>query len=290
MVRRVVDGPEHRQGLVNLLPVEERLSALHGEAKAGGLEGLLEEAHLGEPPGEDQNVSGPAGSVDAGPRVANGVCPARGLGQEGGESARFGVQEIVASGCGRGRKAEGHDRGLVRQARGRIDGLVGGLVRLVGGLDQLAEHAVDEAQDRGARPEVLLEVQHRPFPGPLPGELSEQPHLGATKAIDGLLGVAHHHQRPGAIAGEEPGDLHLERVGVLKLVDDDVPEATVKMLPHRRAVTERVASLDEQSEKVEDTSFTLVPFIERRHPTESPNEPAMDVGAQRGAPRGRRFL
>ena len=62
MVRRIVDCAQDGQGFVNLLAVEEGLAALDGEAEPRRLQGLLQEAHLGEAAGQDEDVSGPAGA------------------------------------------------------------------------------------------------------------------------------------------------------------------------------------------------------------------------------------
>src|SRR3970282_537356 len=65
------------------------------------------------------------------------------------------VEEIVAARVRGGGEAEGDDRGLRGETRGRLDGPVGWLVGLVRGLDQLGEDAVDEAENRRARAGLL---------------------------------------------------------------------------------------------------------------------------------------
>ena len=59
-VGRIVHRAQHGQRLVHLLAVEERLAALHGEAQAGGLQRVLEVAHLAQAPAEDHHVPGRA--------------------------------------------------------------------------------------------------------------------------------------------------------------------------------------------------------------------------------------
>ena len=170
---------------------------------------------------------------------------------------------------------------------GRRDRLVGRLVGLLRGLDELGEDPVHEAQDGGAGAEVLHEVQHGAARrGLRPArELAEEAHLGAAEAVDRLLGVAHHHERPGAVAGEEARDLDLERVGVLELVDDQVAEAAAVPLAHARVVAQRVARHQEEVEEVEDAPLGLLPRVERGDAAQGPDEPAVEVRAPGRGPR-----
>jgi hypothetical protein len=282
LIRRVVDRPENRQRLVNLLSVEERLAPLHGEAQARGLERLLEEAHLGEPAGQDHRVPGPARASVAGGGVADLAGPAGHLGQEDGEGPRLGPQEVVAGGRRGGGETQGDHRGLLREPRGRGDGLVGGLVGLVGRLDQLGEDPVHEAQDGRSRAEVLGQVKHRAVvhrPG-LVRQLTEETNLGSTETVDRLLGVTHHHQGPGPTPGQETRDLDLEGIGVLELVDDEVAEALLEVLPHRRSVAQRVPGLDQEVQEVEDAALGLEAFVPRRDPGERSHQAAVEIGPE----------
>ena len=45
--------------------------------------------------------------------------------------------------------------------------------------------------------------------------------VGATKPVDRLLRVADDEQLARHVAGEEQQDLGLDRIGILKLVDED---------------------------------------------------------------------
>ena len=190
---------------------------------------------------------------------------------------------------GGGGEAQRDHGGLVGEPRRRRDRLVGRLVGLLRGQDELGEDPVHEAQDGGARAEVLHEVQHGPaLRGLRPArQLAEEAHLGAAEAVDRLLGVAHHHQRPGAVAGEEARDLDLQRVGVLELVDDQVAEAAAVPLAHARVVAQRVARHQQEVEEVEDAPLGLLPRVEPDDAAQRPDEPAVEVRApgRRPAPR-----
>ena len=165
---------------------------------------------------------------------------------------------------GSAEEAQGDDRGLLGQPRRRRDRLVRRLVRLVGLLDQVGEDAVDEAQDGGPRAEVLRQVQDaRPRGAPLATQLAEEAHLGAPEAVDRLLGVAHHHERAGPVAGEEPRHLDLQRVGVLELVDHQEAEALPEPGADARVVAQRVARLHQQVEEVEDAALGLLALVDR---------------------------
>ena len=43
------------------------------------------------------------------------------------------------------------------------------------------------------------------------------------------------------IGGEEPGDLHLQRVGVLELVDEDAVEPALRPQPHVGSIAQQIA-------------------------------------------------
>jgi hypothetical protein len=77
--------------------------------------------------------------------------------------------------------------------------------------------------------EVLLEP-HLPRAGVSLGEAEDVLHVGAVPLEDGLVVVADDGQR-GAEVGEGANDLLLQRVGVLVLVDDDVPDPRASRCP-----------------------------------------------------------
>ena len=281
----VVDRAEDRERLVDLLAVEEGLAALHGEAERDGLERLLERLHAGEPPGEDEDVARPARARGAGHGVAHRLPAAREGGEVRGEARGLRAEEVLAARVrGRG-EAQGHDRGLVGEARRGRDRLVGRLVGLVRRLDEVGEDAVHEAEDGRARAEVLHEVQDARPPLRLAGELVEEAHLRPPEAVDRLLGVAHDDERSRAIAREEPRDLDLQRVGVLELVDDEVLEAAAEPLADGGVVAQRVARLDQQVQEVENAPLGLLAVVERGDAGERADEPAVERGPVRGRPR-----
>ena len=266
---------------MNLLAVEEGLAALDGEAQGGGLERLLEGLDAGEPPREDEHVAGAARPHRARDRVADGLASPGDAGEEGGEARGLRVEEVLAARVRRRGEAQRDHGGLLGEPGGRRDRLVGRLVGLLRGQDELGEDAVHEAQDGGAGAEVLHEVQHgAALRGlRLARELAEEAHLGAAEAVDRLLGVAHHHERPGAVPGEEARDLDLERVGVLELVDDQVAEAAAVPLAHARVVAQRVARHQQEVEEVEDAPLGLLPRVQARDAAQGPDEPAVEVRA-----------
>ena len=58
-------------------------------------------------------------------------------------------------------------------------------------------------------------------------------------------------RRAGFALAEEENDLGLERIGILKLVHEDVVEHSLELGPHVAVVYEEVAQLEEQVELVE---------------------------------------
>ena len=85
------------------------------------------------------------------------------------------------------------------------------------------------------------------------------------EAVDGLLGIAD-EEEPARVdlhlvprrrcahrlaAGDERGDLDLQRIGVLKLIDQQVRELLAQAAPHRRVATQEVACLHEQVVELE---------------------------------------
>ena len=129
--------------------------------------------------------------------------------------------------------------------------------RLVVGLDVEAvptlrhhepvEQFVDPTQHGPHRPEVPRE--RHPLVGSGLLDLHEQGHIGPAEPVDRLLGVAHEKQVAapslrsgphGAVrrprGGDQFGDVHLDRVGVLELVKEQSPVAGCQRGPHAGAV------------------------------------------------------
>ena len=127
-----------------------------------------------------------------------------------------------------------------RDRRAREPGLVVALgverdvLRLRVGLgdDEIAEHVVHEVDHRARRPEVAGELVQRRAERTTGAE--ERSDVGAPEAVDRLLGVADDEEPPGiggdlvprsvarvGIAGrEQRGEVALDRVGVLELVEE----------------------------------------------------------------------
>ena len=88
-------------------------------------------------------------------------------------------------------------------------------------------------------------------------------HVGPSKTVDRLLGIADEEQRarprPGAspirlgvvVSGEQQQNLGLQRIRVLKLVDEDPLEARLESLTDDRVVAHEIARTEEQIEEVE---------------------------------------
>ncbi|CFP61046.1 Uncharacterised protein [Bordetella pertussis] len=69
--------------------------------------------------------------------------------------------------------------------------------------------------------------------------------VGAAKRIDGLIVVAdRENRRPGARQQTQP--LVLQRVGVLELIDQDMAEAPLVMLSHRRVARQQLVRAQQQ--------------------------------------------
>ena len=247
-----------------------------------------------QPPRQDQHVAR-RGSAARLPRhrVAHRLAAARDPGQEGGEAVglrrRAGPRRARSAPAG---KRSATTEGSSESPGGGAIASYGGLVRLVGLLDQLREHAVHEAQDGGPRAEVLRRgAARRRRPAlRLAHQLAEQAHLGAPEAVDRLLGVAHHHERAGAVAGEEPRHLDLQRVGVLELVDHQEAEAPLEPRAHARVVAQRVARLQQQVEEVEDAALRLLALVDPHDAGERAHQAPVEVGPELGDPARARLL
>ena len=161
------------------------------------------------------------------------------------------------------------DPGLRRVVRRRLPAV--GDRHVVGLLEPFRhpglEHAVDPVQHRPLGAKVLHEVQGGAAHQAL--EPDHLGHVGPAEAIDGLLGVSddEHLTRlggyilPGSgsrirrsasavlrvmLFGDEHGNLGLNGVGVLGLVDQQVGEAAAKMVPDADVVAEQVPGPDQQ--------------------------------------------
>jgi hypothetical protein len=102
-----------------------------------------------------------------------------------------------------------------------------------GGEDVLGRAVVLLQQDRGRVREVVLELQDVADAGPAEG-------------VDGLVGVAHHHEI-GFVVAELADERVLSVVGVLVLVDEHVPEPAAVRLAD---IGERLEQVDGHHDEV----------------------------------------
>ncbi len=113
--------------------------------------------------------------------------------------------------------------------------------------DELAEHAVDPVDDRRHRAEVLAQGHDlSALSGDEFGDLVVHGDVGSPEPVDGLLGVAHQEELAGQkldvapalgdrlALGKQEGDLGLQRVGVLELVDQQIAVAALKVTARSR--------------------------------------------------------
>ena len=208
------------------------------------------------------DVVGPAGAqpslaVAHRPRLAQGRDHggADGLGLQ--PAQRIGVDVVVHVG------AEDVDRAVVPRGRpAAVQRAVGGLhVGLL--LDDVAEDPVDPRDDGVGRAEVRRE--HLALGVELAGRGEVHGDVRPTEAVDRLLRVADdeeasgHRPQPGDVVGglvgreggEADGDLQLDRIGVLELVEQDAAVALVQPGAHVGSHRQQAAGEDEQVVELE---------------------------------------
>ena len=109
------------------------------------------------------------------------------------------------------------------------------------------DHRVGRCEDRGRRPVVPFELDHR-RPREALGELEDVLHGGGAEPVDRLGVVSDDREVPRAVGRAHPlEDVGLERVRVLVLVDQDVVEHRGELRPGGRRGRE---GLPEQQEVV----------------------------------------
>ncbi len=86
-------------------------------------------------------------------------------------------------------------------------------------------------------------------------EVEDVGDVGATPAVNGLVVVAHDHEVL-VLGGQQVGDLVLDVVGVLILVDADVAEALLVLLEHLGAVAQQLERAHEQVVEVHGVGGT----------------------------------
>ena len=167
---------------------------------------------------------------------------------------------------------------------GRVARLQRGIVSRA---DQLVEHVVDPVEDHVARaavrPERLDQAAlraHRRLLGRVDG------HVGASEAVDRLLGVAHQEEaarlEPLAlrVAGERRRDRGLPGVGVLELVDQQRVVARPQCRSRRGRVAQQVARPeDEVVEHQRPLAATRRGLVEH-HARDGRQQPGQRVGSR----------
>ncbi len=174
------------------------------------------------------------------------------------------------------------------------------------GADQVAEHVVDQRHHALAGAEVGGERQAPPALAEALGRSQEQRDVGPPEAVDRLLGVAHEEEvalaggdripvgagggRVGA--GDEHGQVDLDGVGVLELVDEEVAVTPVQRGPHRSAVVRIAQRVTRQHQQVVELELAgAAPFrggVEGEAPQvdgEPVDRLGGDVVEQRAGPR-----
>jgi len=134
----------------------------------------------------------------------------------------------------------------------------------LGLLEDLVERGVERGEQLGVGAEVGRDPldavgQRTRLDAVIDGD------VGATEAVDRLLGVPHHGQAAGArpqrppvlpglvVAREQQRELGLHGIGVLELVDQDRPEPAAEILARRPAVRQQIASPEQQIVEVRPT-------------------------------------
>ncbi|MEA3219929.1 MAG: hypothetical protein OZX49_01025 [Immundisolibacter sp.] len=217
VVGRVGDQAQVRQCIANLGPVEEALAAVHAVLDAPHHERFLEGTRLG------------IGAVQDG---------------------RFGAR---VAGGGPGLDLLDHEAGLVLLVVGGVQADrfaaagVGPQV-LAQALAVVGDQGIGGGQDGAGGAVVLFQADDLDV-RELALELAHVLHLGAAPAVDGLVVVADREQagvRPGEVA--QPGVL--QGVGVLELVDQDVPEAPPVVVAQHRLLHPQFVRAQQQFAKV----------------------------------------
>ena len=119
---------------------------------------------------------------------------------------------------------------------------------LVLALRVMAHHGVGGTQDMTSRAVVLLQLNGLAVFKVLL-KVQDIGDVGTTPAINGLVVVAHDHEVL-VLGGQQVGDLVLDVVGVLILVDANVAEALLVLIEHLGAGAQQLERAHEQVIKV----------------------------------------
>src|SRR5438132_1358929 len=252
-VRGIEDGGEQAHHVAHLLALEEAAPLDDVVRQLAPAERVLVRLHLGEGAQEDGDVA-----------VADAV-----LGVQALDHARQHARLQLAR-LGRPQLAlvvlvdEGDEPHRRRRAGGAavrqeaLSGVEAGPVARATArrhLEDRRRERVHEVEDRGHRTEVGPQGQLAPE---LRAHVLEDGDVGAAKAVDRLLLVAHHeHERRGRARREEAHDLGLHAVGVLELVDQDGAEAAGVALAHGGVPRQHGARLADEVVEGEDGVLAL---------------------------------
>ena len=120
-----------------------------------------------------------------------------------------------------------------------------------------AQHRVAEVEDGLGAAVVLFEHRRRAIGEEL-GKVDDVAEVGAAKRVD-ALGVVPHHHHVAVARCQQGGDLGLEPVGVLVLVDQDVSVGRRQARPHGAVLDQQAAQVGQQVVVVHDALFELAP-------------------------------
>ncbi|CFN75343.1 Uncharacterised protein [Bordetella pertussis] len=108
----------------------------------------------------------------------------------------------------------------------------------------MPDEGIGRIQDVAVRAVVLFQADDTAM-CVIAFEVGHVADVGAAKRIDGLIVVAdRENRRPGARQQTQP--LVLQRVGVLELIDQDMAEAPLVMLSHRRVARQQLVRAQQQ--------------------------------------------
>ena len=265
LVGRVVDRPQDGQELLDLVGGEDQRARLEAVGDAGPVEGVEEQGQARA--GRDEHGLVPVPGRMFASRRAHGPALVADPPHGGGQLPGLGDPDHVDPrglpvGAGSHRPAQEH-HGRHRRVVGRqggVESLVRRLQPRSSRSDQFGEDPVDPVDDRGDRAEV--DAQREAVPGEAVPHPEEEPHVGPAEAVDGLLGVAdeeepapldvqllpRHRPVPRArrSAGDADGQLGLDGVGVLELVDQQALVLAAEQFPGRRDVAHHLAGQHEE--------------------------------------------